>query len=67
MQFTNILTVVVLLASGALASPGKPPKPEKPSPPVVVAQQNQCGNGAAPYCCNTDNSGKYTTCEVLSK
>ncbi|KIV88714.1 hypothetical protein PV10_08372 [Exophiala mesophila] len=71
MQLVKLFALATLLASGALAvpvaepEPGKPTKPEKPAPPSINVQSNQCGNGAAPYCCNTDNKGKYTTCKVL--
>ena len=79
MHFTKYFTIVALVAAGALAAPtepkqtttttpaAKPTKPTKPAQPTatVVQQTNQCGNGATPYCCNTDNSGKYTTCSVL--
>ena len=73
MQLVKLFALATLLASGALAvpvaepEPGKPTKPEKPQPPTINVQSNQCGNGAAPYCCNTDNKGKYTTCKVLGK
>lgn len=70
MQFTNFLAVAVLLAGSALAAPAPDAfatKPTKPQPPTVNQQQNSCGNGGAPYCCNTDNKGKYTTCKVIGK
>lgn len=73
MQLIKLFALATLLASGALAvpvaepEPGKPTKPEKPSPPSINVVSNQCGNGAAPYCCNTDNKGKYTTCKVMGK
>lgn len=68
MHISKYFTVVALIATGVLAAPPKPDKPNKPAQPAttVVSQTNQCGNGATPYCCNTDNSGKYTTCKTMS-
>lgn len=34
---------------------------------TTVNQTNNCGNGAMPYCCNTDNGGQYTTCSAMGK
>ena len=71
MQFTNILSVAVLLAGSAFAAPApdanKPTKPAAPVAPTTVSQSNSCGNGGSQYCCNTDNFGVYTTCSVLCK
>jgi hypothetical protein len=70
MQLTNILALVALLATGALAAPGQqkpPPPPPKPSPPTVK-QSNYCGNGVTPYCC--DNGawfGGYTSCVSIAQ
>ncbi|MCJ1423550.1 hypothetical protein MMC29_001434 [Sticta canariensis] len=70
MQLTHLLTFAVLLAGSALAVPApdahraKPPKPVyEPPPPSVVNQSNSCGNGAQPYCCDSDNGGS-TVCNV---
>jgi len=77
---SKYLVAAAFFAAGALAvpvaEPGKPPspapskptQPTKPSQPTatVVSQTNQCGNDATPYCCNTDNKGKYTLCSLLS-
>ena len=71
-----LIATGALAAPAAEANPNKPapppppPKPTKPTQPAqpsptTVAQSNQCGNDATPYCCNTDNTGKYTTCSVL--
>ena len=74
MQFTNILAIAVLLAGSAVAAPGggpppknpgKPPKPQ-PQPGSTTNQGNSCGNGAIPYCCDSDN-GSYTKCKALGK
>ncbi|KAL8697959.1 MAG: hypothetical protein Q9224_002071 [Gallowayella concinna] len=66
MHFTKFLTLVGFLATAAIAAPNaepNPPKPTKPSPsPSAPAQQNACGNGAQPYCCNTDSKGAYNSC-----
>lgn len=67
MQLTNIIALVALLATGALAAPGAPPHnpPPKPSPPVVK-QNNYCGTGVEPYCC--DNGalwGGSTSCTAM--
>jgi len=74
MQYTKIFTIVALFAAGAFAAPApeaeanKPTKPAHPPPqPTGPTQTNTCGNGATPYCCNTDNNGFYTTCSVLGK
>ena len=69
MHFTKFLALVGLFAGAALAAPNaepnppKPDKPVKPQPPPSQppTQQNACGNGAVPYCCNTDGSG-YGSC-----
>ncbi|KAF2996199.1 hypothetical protein E8E13_001292 [Curvularia kusanoi] len=79
MQLTNILALLALTASGALAAPPvivkKPapaPKPVKPvppppPPPVINTQINTCSSGA-PYCCaptNSDGSGG-STCKLAT-
>jgi hypothetical protein len=64
MQLTNILALVALLATGALAAPGHQPPapPPKPSPPTVK-QSNFCGNGVTPYCCDNGSLfGGFTSC-----
>ncbi|KIV77852.1 hypothetical protein PV11_09631 [Exophiala sideris] len=65
MHFAKYFTLAAFVATGALAAPGKPPKPSAPSTPSN-SNINTCANGAEPYCCNTDDSGQYTTCEVLA-
>lgn len=72
MQFTNILAVAVLLAGSALAAPAadaNPPKAVKPSKPAstTVAQSNNCGNTATPYCCDSETLSALTTCSILGK
>ncbi|MCJ1426793.1 hypothetical protein MMC29_004696, partial [Sticta canariensis] len=49
MQFTNILTVAVLLAGSAFAAPGAPAKPEKPGKhePGSTTTTNQSNSCAA--------------------
>lgn len=67
MHFTNYFSIMAFVATGVLASPmpdAKPPPPPKPTP-TTISQGNTCGNGATPYCCNTDNFGVYTTCSAL--
>lgn len=70
---TKVFAFATILVAGAFAAPAAeanpPPKPSKPQPPKQsdVTQVNACGNGAQPYCCNTDNFGKYTTCSALRK
>jgi hypothetical protein len=74
MLLANVLALVALLATGALAAPGgggqkppPPPPPPKPSPPTVK-QSNYCGNGVTPYCC--DNGalwGGYTSCTSIAQ
>ena len=64
MQY-KIISIIALMATTALANPPpKPVKPQPPPPPPTNEQTNTCGNGATPYCCNTDNKGKYTTCKA---
>ncbi|KAK4976483.1 hypothetical protein LTR66_010870 [Elasticomyces elasticus] len=71
MHFSKIFAIAALFASGALAAPAPAAEAEanyKPAPrpqPTIVSQSNSCGNGAMPYCCNTDNMGAYTTCSVM--
>ncbi|KAL8994418.1 MAG: hypothetical protein Q9169_005605 [Polycauliona sp. 2 TL-2023] len=67
MHFSKFVALVALFAGGALATPtDKPPKPVKPvkpaPPPPPPTQQNACGNGATPYCCNADGKGAYGSC-----
>ncbi|KAL8806444.1 MAG: hypothetical protein Q9182_001359 [Xanthomendoza sp. 2 TL-2023] len=66
MHFTKFLALVGFFATAAIAAPNAEPnnpKPTKPTPsPSPPAQQNVCGNGAQPYCCNTDSKGAYTSC-----
>lgn len=66
MHFTKYFTVAAIVTTGVLAAPREAPaKPSKPASPPTNSQGNACGNGAAPYCCNTDNLGKYTVCALL--
>lgn len=60
MQFAKLLAIVTIFAGGALAAPNKP-KPPPPPPSPTPVQTNACGNGATPYCCNTDTSGSSGT------
>ena len=68
MQFIKFVALVGLLAGGALAAPtDKPDKPQKPPkqqppPPPPPTQNNACGNGASPFCCNGDGHGGYSSC-----
>ncbi|KAK4945270.1 hypothetical protein LTR10_015429 [Elasticomyces elasticus] len=67
MHFAKYFTLAALVATGALAAPGKASKPAAPSTPSNSnSNSNACANGAEPYCCNTDDSGQYTTCSVLA-
>lgn len=78
MHFSKYIALAAFIATGVLAAPAaepepNPPKPSKPSKPskpaqptqTAVVQQNSCGNGNMPFCCNTDNSGKYTSCYTM--
>ena len=67
MQLTNVLAAFLLVGT-AFAAPSAPEKPKKPNKPTykVVQQANQCGNDAAPYCCNADN-GSYNSCNAISE
>lgn len=73
MQLTHFLTIAVLFAGSALAAPSadahreKPAKPNHSTTTTTTNQSNSCGNGAAPYCCNTDNGGSGTSCSVSGK
>lgn len=73
MHFTQLLTLTVFLAAGALAAPNNPPPPPtKPSHPpqptqTIVNQQNQCGNNVTPYCCTSDGKQSYTSCYAMSR
>lgn len=73
MQFTKLFAITALLAFTAVAAPAadadatRKTKPARPPPPPPPQNNNSCGNGATPYCCNTDNYGKYTSCFVLGK
>lgn len=69
MHYTKIVTIFTLLAASAFAAPAanaeahdKPNKPNRPRPSPGPVQTNNCNNGANPYCCNTDNEGRYTKC-----
>ncbi|MCJ1245560.1 hypothetical protein MMC30_002764 [Trapelia coarctata] len=67
MHYLKTLTLTALLFGSALAAPNvKPTKPAKPTPTPGPVQTNVCGNNDAPYCCNTDGFGFYTTCYVLT-
>lgn len=75
MHMTKVFAFATILAAGALAAPAAEANPPKPTPPqnppqptqTTVNQSNACGNNATPYCCNTDNKGKYTTCYAFRK
>jgi len=68
MQYFKTLALTALLFGSAIAAPNnKPTKPAKPTPTPGPVQNNVCANGDAPYCCNTDGFGFYTTCTVLGK
>ena len=71
MQYLKTLAITAFLAASVIASPiaeANPPKPTKPAkPPTGPVETNVCANGDAPYCCNTDNFGYYTTCSVFSE
>ncbi|CAL8581143.1 hypothetical protein XPA_006846 [Xanthoria parietina] len=65
MHFAKFLALVGVFATAAVAAPNKPtkpPQPPPPPPPPPPTQQNACGNGATPYCCNTDSKGAYGSC-----
>merc|ERR1711874_413556 len=66
MHFLKLIALTGFFASAAYAVPTDPVKPSKPGkpapPPPPPTQQNACGNGAAPFCCNTDSKGGYTSC-----
>ena len=65
MHFAKFLALVGVFAMAAVAAPNKPtkpPQPPPPPPPPPPTQQNACGNGATPYCCNTDSKGAYGSC-----
>ena len=72
MHITKLFALTALLAATAFAAPAaeadaSKPKPSKPQKPPQQQQTNSCGNGVAPYCCNTDNSGKYTSCAAMGE
>lgn len=73
MYLTKVLALVALFSSTAFADPAAvadanpPTKPNKPPKPqsTIVSQSNACGNGVAPYCCNMDNWGQFTSCSAV--
>jgi hypothetical protein len=73
MQLIKVFGLAALLAGTAFAAPaaeaeaGRPKPPKPTAPPAPVTQTNVCGNNVAPYCCNTDNKGKVTTCNAMGK
>lgn len=71
MHYTKFIAIAALMFGTALAAPAAeaeahPPKPAKPTP-ITNVNSNQCGNGAMPYCCDTDNSGKFNSCYANSQ
>ena len=72
MHYLGSLALTALLFGSTLAAPladaeANKPKPPKPTPTPGPVQGNSCGNGATPYCCNTDGFGYYTTCSLYCK